>query len=389
MKGLITTWLALLVSATLVNAQGKAIEIKGKILNGLGKTVYLKTFVGNNQVALDSAILKKSGAFSMETKVGQPTFFTLSIEPDVYALLLLDSTNSSNAILFSADANDFLYSHTIQGSPESAAMSEFSKKMVYNSEAKTTLNKAFYSSSNISERTKLKNSIDSIDRNTITTRNEFIEKNKESVGVIIALSYISLPGDIELLRKMEQGLAKKYSSTEYYISLKTQLTQLETQQKMQAEADQRKKEFEARTAIGAMAPELGSQFITPTGGTITLESLRGNYVLIDFWASWCGPCRKENPNVVKLYNKYKDAGFTVYSVSLDKVKQSWEAAIVQDGLIWPNHVSDLKQWQTEATQIYGFNGIPYTVLLDKDGKIMEKNLRGPYLEEKLKTIFGY
>jgi thiol-disulfide isomerase/thioredoxin len=373
----------------MLTAQGKSVEIKGKITNGTGKTVYLKTFVGNNQLVLDSTVLKKNGVFTMKTKVGLPTFFTLSIEPEVYALLLLDSVTTSNVVVFSADANDFLYSHVFQGSSESSAIAEFSKKMVRNTETKADLNKAFYSSSNIAERTKIKNSIDSLERNAIQVRNDYIETNKESIAVIIALGYIALPGDIELLRKMEQGLAKRYSSSEYYINIKNQLTQLDTQLKMQTEAEQRKKDFEARTAIGGQAPELGNQFRTPTGGTITLESLRGSYVLIDFWASWCGPCRKENPNVVKLYKKYKDAGFTIYSVSLDKVKESWEAAIVQDGLIWPNHVSDLKQWQTEATQIYGFNGIPYTVLLDKEGKIMEKNLRGPYLEEKLKAIFGY
>jgi thiol-disulfide isomerase/thioredoxin len=389
MKLINTTLIFIFLFSGICLAQGKSIEIKGKIANGLGKTLYLKTFVGNSQVILDSVVLKKNGLFAMKTKVSQPTFFTLSLEPEVYALLLLDSVKTASLVTFNADANDFLYSHTIAGSEDSKAMSEFSKKMVSNAESKAELNKAFYSSSNIAERTKIKNSIDSLDRSSISSRNEYIEKNKESVAVIIALGYISLPNDVELLRKIEQGLAKNYSSTDFYISVKTQLTQLDTQVKMQAEADQRKKDFESRTAIGAQAPELGSQFKTPTGGTITLESLRGNYVLIDFWASWCGPCRKENPNVVKLYKKYKDAGFTIYSVSLDKVKESWEAAIVQDGLIWPHHVSDLKQWQTEATQIYGFNGIPYTVLIDKEGKIMEKNLRGPYLEEKLKAIFGF
>ena len=95
----------------------------------------------------------------------------------------------------------------------------------------------------------------------------------------------------------------------------------------------------------------------------------------------------ENPNVVKLYNQYKEKGFTVYSVSLDNSVERWKAAIKQDGLSWENHVSDLKQWRTEATKIYGFRGIPYTVLLDKEGKIIAKNLRGQALEKKLAEIF--
>ncbi len=157
------------------------------------------------------------------------------------------------------------------------------------------------------------------------------------------------------------------------------------QLKQQKQKEEKEKQGNS-TSIGELAPELN--FPDPSGKIITLESLKGNYVLIDFWASWCKPCRMENPNVVKLYNKYKEKGFTVYSVSLDNNKDRWINAIKQDNLTWPNHVSDLKQWQTEATKIYGFRGIPYTVLIDKEGKIVAKNLRGPTLENKLGEIFG-
>ena len=97
----------------------------------------------------------------------------------------------------------------------------------------------------------------------------------------------------------------------------------------------------------------------------------------------------ENPNVVQAYNKYKEAGFTVFSVSLDRDKNRWEQAIIKDGLVWPNHVSDLKQWQSAAVSKYGFRGIPHTVLIDKEGRILEKNLRGQALENKLEEIFGF
>jgi len=120
-----------------------------------------------------------------------------------------------------------------------------------------------------------------------------------------------------------------------------------------------------------------------------LSSLRGQYVLLDFWASWCGPCRRENPNVVAAYNKYKDKGFTVMSVSLDKNKEAWLGAIERDQLTWPNHVSDLKSWGNEAAQLYGVHAIPFSVLLDKDGKIIDTNVRGEKLEEDLRQIFGF
>ena len=119
-----------------------------------------------------------------------------------------------------------------------------------------------------------------------------------------------------------------------------------------------------------------------------LSDLKGKVVLVDFWASWCGPCRKENPTVVALYKKYKDKGFEVFSVSLDQNKERWIDAIAKDGLIWPNHVSDLKGWGNQAAALYSVSSIPKTVLIDKNGNITDHNLRGEQLEKRLKEIFG-
>ena len=112
-------------------------------------------------------------------------------------------------------------------------------------------------------------------------------------------------------------------------------------------------------------------------------------MLIDFWASWCGPCRKENPNVVKTYNKYKDDGFTILSISLDTDQQKWLGAIQADGLIWPNHVSDLGGWNSKVSRQYNVSSIPFTMLIDAEGNIVQTNLRGPALENKLAEIFGH
>ncbi len=149
---------------------------------------------------------------------------------------------------------------------------------------------------------------------------------------------------------------------------------------------------EIRTGIniGERAPEL--VFKSPGGEKIALTSLRGKMVLIDFWASWCSPCRVENPNLVKSYKKYKDkefvngSGFTVYGVSLDKNRESWVAAIAQDGLVWESHVSDLKGWQSVAAAQYGVFGIPMNFLIDGDGIIVGKGLRGEYLDNRLKEL---
>ncbi|MCH2045199.1 MAG: TlpA family protein disulfide reductase [Saprospiraceae bacterium] len=137
--------------------------------------------------------------------------------------------------------------------------------------------------------------------------------------------------------------------------------------------------------IGEEAPQFSEK--TPDGKDLALKDFRGKVVLIDFWASWCGPCRKENPNVVRLYNKYKDKGFDILGVSLDKNKERWLAAIEKDQLTW-SHVSDLKGWNCAVAKQYGVRGIPFTVLVDKEGKILGTRLRGTALEQKLASIFG-
>ena len=140
-------------------------------------------------------------------------------------------------------------------------------------------------------------------------------------------------------------------------------------------------------ASGTMAaPEIAMK--DPNGKELRLSALKGKVVLVDFWASWCGPCRKENPNVVRLYKKFKSKGFEVFSVSLDQDPKAWKDAIAKDGLIWPNHVSDLMGWQTPLTQQYGFQSIPYTVLLNRDGNIIGVGLRGEQLERKLEEVLS-
>ena len=139
------------------------------------------------------------------------------------------------------------------------------------------------------------------------------------------------------------------------------------------------------TAVGQVAPEIALP--DPDGKVIALSSLRGKYVLVDFWAKWCGPCRRENPNVVKAYHQYKDKGFEVFGVSLDRTKEDWLQAIKQDGLVW-THVSDLKYFQSQAAADYNINAIPFSILVDPQGVIIAKNLRGPALEKKLEEVLN-
>ncbi|MBI2258481.1 MAG: TlpA family protein disulfide reductase [Flavobacteriia bacterium] len=179
---------------------------------------------------------------------------------------------------------------------------------------------------------------------------------------------------LECFQKMSTAFNKKFQGKAVSISLDQQTKQLESAYNDYLLTNKGDKD----------APEIALN--NPDGKEIKLSSLKGKVVLIDFWASWCGPCRKENPNVVRIYNQYKNKGFVVFSVSLDRDINAWKQAIQQDGLNWPYHVSDLKHWNTPLTQTYQFNTIPFTVLVNKKGKIVGTNLRGESLEQKLKEL---
>lgn len=146
----------------------------------------------------------------------------------------------------------------------------------------------------------------------------------------------------------------------------------------------------AGTKVGDKALDLA--YASPDGKTIALSSLKGKMVLLDFWASWCGPCRMENPHVVRAYNKFKDKkfkngnGFTIYSVSLDQNKDNWVKAIAKDSLVWSYHVSDLGGWQSRPASIYGVNSIPANFLIDGNGVIVARQLRGAALESTLESF---
>lgn len=182
--------------------------------------------------------------------------------------------------------------------------------------------------------------------------------------------------NLDVLKKVANAFKKKYPSSPITRSMQLQVNQI-TDALHQYEG--------AKSGI-IYAPEIALP--NPDGQMIKLSSLKGKVVLVDFWASWCGPCRKENPNVVALYKKYGNKGFTIYSVSLDSDKEAWKRAIKADGLVWNNHVSDLQQWNTPLTKLYNFNSIPFTVLIDKQGQIVGSNLRGLALDQKIQSLIN-
>lgn len=207
-------------------------------------------------------------------------------------------------------------------------------------------------------------------------KNSFIQQNISNASTIAVISFLNLEKEFPIYENIITGLEKSFPNSPT-VALTVQ------------EFDKNKEQIDKMSFLdpGKIAPDFTQNRID--GTPMKLSDLRGKVVLLDFWASWCGPCRKENPNVVANYNKYKDKGFTVMSVSLDKNKEAWEAAIQRDGLTWPNHVSDLKQWGNEVAQQYQVRSIPFSVLIDKDGKIIATNLRGEALGQRLQQIFGF
>jgi thiol-disulfide isomerase/thioredoxin len=180
---------------------------------------------------------------------------------------------------------------------------------------------------------------------------------------------------LQTLEKLSQAYAKHYAGQKPSENMQAQYAQIEDA-------------FFAYTQMtnGSMAaPEI--TLPDPAGKTRSLSSLKGKYVLIDFWASWCGPCKSEMPNVIAAYNKYKNKGFTIFSVSLDENKNEWQKGIKTFGMPWPDQVNEQLGWKSQLPQLYQFDGIPYTVLLNPEGKIIGTNLRGQKLQDKLAQIF--
>jgi peroxiredoxin len=195
---------------------------------------------------------------------------------------------------------------------------------------------------------------------------KFAKANKGSVlAAYLGLVYLGQPGNETSLKSLYDSLAPGVQKTFFGKKISEMVT------------------ASAATAVGSPAPEFAMN--DASGNPVSLSSFKGKVVLVDFWASWCAPCREENPNVVAAYNQFKDKGFTVFGVSLDKDKAAWEKAIVDDKLTW-THVSDLKYWDNAAAKLYKVQSIPANFLLDKEGRIIAKDLRGAALTAKLAEV---
>ncbi|MBK6525979.1 MAG: TlpA family protein disulfide reductase [Crocinitomicaceae bacterium] len=318
--------------------------IKGQVVDGKNQRIMLANQnLGGASNPLAIVQADSTGKFKITSPVPFQDYYFLRFENGQILNLVLFGADS---ITVYTDSRDVLNFSSIINSPHSVLMNEFLKN--------------FYTFKNFED--SLKNVLRADPTKQAAAdavyqpkaerfygyRNAFINTYVKSPALIVALSAVD----------QEKKLIKDKQAMDFL-------------------------------AAGNFAKEIALPGVD--GQILKLSDQKGKVVLLDFWASWCAPCRRENPNVVAMYKKYNESGFDVFSVSLDKPTdaEKWKAAIAQDGLIWPNHVSDLKGWQCAAAIDYAVKSIPFTVLIDREGKIISTNVRGADLQNQLAKIFGF
>lgn len=342
------------------DAQEKKLTINGTVKaspkNGIA---VLEKLQGQRYAVVDSMELN-AGKFVFEVKIAEPEFYRVVLfKKQAIYMILIDKD-----LEIVADATVPEIPYTVKGSKDMDYFRVVNREMNKLGQEKNKL-ESQYVLAKKNEEAKAKEifqQLIALQKKGIATMKGMIDTIQPSFAALYASNILNPDEEYPYLKKLSDNLSKNYPNSRYV--------------KRYAEF---LKSISALT-VGQPAPEI--TLTSPQGKQVSLSSLKGKLVLIDFWASWCKPCRMENPNVVGVYQDYKDKGFEIFGVSLDRNKKDWMKAIKDDKMSWV-HVSDLKMWQSSVVPQYKVQGIPLTYLVDKEGKILAKNLRGEALRKRV------
>jgi peroxiredoxin len=341
--------------------------INGKLKNSGLDTIYLSAKSGSGFVIKDTTSADSLGNFYFYGTIDEPDIYRISLTPENAFQFVIDAPQLEVV----ADAGNLPETSQVKGSRESALLKAFMQIDEQYQREVARVEEGFIAARDAGNADSLiyyQEEFFELRKENARKQREFISENPDSfVAAYATYAALNREEEGEFADSMITVFNENIPDSKYVRLLR----ELHSKKSSVAE--------------GSIAPDL--TLPQPDGTMLTLSSLRGKYVLLDFWASWCRPCREENPSVVRLYKEYQKQGFEIFGVSLDESREQWVGAIEKDGLPWAN-VSDLKGAESEAARLYHVEAIPMTVLLDKEGRIMALNLRGPALKEKLDELFN-
>ena len=352
-------------------AAAEGYEISGQLKNApAGTVLHLSALSANQFVEKAQTKTDASGNFTLKGTAVAPGIFQLKVDEANQVLLLLDN---KTRVQLDGDAKRLPATYTVKGNKDAEVLRQLTQVMMGTKDEFESLGKRYNAAGQAGKTAEMKDVekeyflVQAASTAKIKT---LIRRNATSVvGGFAVGAFLNLEDEFQFADSLAGVQRKAHPASPFTQQLTARLEPMRA------------------TATGTLAPDIN--LATPEGKNLALSSLRGKYVLLDFWASWCGPCRQENPNVVRAYNQFKGAGkgFTIYSVSLDQDRAKWLKAIDVDGLTW-NHVSDLAGWNSAGGAAYNIKSIPQSFLIDPQGKIIAKNLRGEALAAKLAEVLG-